>query len=63
MEAGTKTPKVNNAGAPANSLIFLTPLEDPQAFLWIGARKAGSFTIDTSKTLPAKVTIAFLIIN
>ena len=62
MEAGTKTLKVNNAGAPANSLIFLTPLEDPQA-LWIGARKAGSFTIDTSKALPAKVTIVFLIIN
>jgi hypothetical protein len=63
MAAGTKTLKVNNAAATANSLIFLTPLEDPQAFLWIGARNAGSFTIDTSKALPAKVTIVFLIIN
>ena len=63
MAAGTKTLKVNNVAATANSLIFLTPLEDPQAFLWIGARNAGSFTIDTSKALPAKVTIVFLIIN
>ena len=63
MAAGTKTLKVNNAAATANSLIFLTPLEDPQAFLWIGARNAGSFTIDTSKALPDKVTIVFLIIN
>ena len=63
MAAGTKTLKVNNSAATANSLIFLTPLEDPQAFLWIGARNPGSFTIDTSKALPAAVTIVFLIIN
>jgi len=63
MAAGTKTLKVKNAAATADSLIFLTPLEDPQAFLWIGARNAGSFTVDASKALPDKVTIVFLIIN
>ena len=63
MAAATKTVTVSNAAATANSLIFLTPLEDPKAFLWIGARSAGSFTIDASTALPAAVTIGFLIIN
>jgi hypothetical protein len=63
MAAGKKTLTVNNAAATANSLILLTPLNNPQAFLWIGARKAGSFTIDASKALPTNVTILFLIIN
>ena len=63
MAAGKKTLTVNNAAATANSLILLTPLNNPQAFLWIGARKAGSFTIDASKALPTNVTIMFLIIN
>lgn len=63
MAAGKKTLTVNNAAATANSLILLTPLNNPQVFLWIGARKAGSFTIDASKALPTHVTIMFLIIN
>lgn len=60
---GTKTVTVSNPAATADSLIFLTPLEDPQGFLWIGARSAGSFTIDASKAPSADVTIGFLIIN
>lgn len=63
MAAGTKTLTVTNAAATPNSLIFLTPLENPHAFLWIGERNAGKFTIDASTALPAKVTIGFLIIN
>jgi hypothetical protein len=59
----TTTLTVPNPAATPNSLIFLTPLADPQAFLWIAARKAGSFTIDASKKLPAPVNIMFLIIN
>jgi hypothetical protein len=63
MEAGTKTLTVHNAAATANSLVLLTPYNDPQAFLWIGARNAQSFTIDASKALPTNVIIMFLIIN
>jgi hypothetical protein len=63
MSAGKKTLTVSNASATAESLILLTPLENPQAFLWIGARSAGSFEIEASKALPTKVTITFLIIN
>ena len=63
MAAGTKTLTVTNAAATAGSLICLTPLHNPQAFLWIGARSAGSFTIDASKALPTNVTIVFLIVN
>ena len=59
----TTTLTVPNPAATPNSLIFLTPLGNPEAFLWIAARKAGSFTIDASKALPAPVTIMFLIIN
>jgi hypothetical protein len=63
MAAGTETMTVNNPAATANSLIFLTPLDNPQEFLWISIRKEGSFTIGASKALPTKVTIMFLIIN
>jgi hypothetical protein len=63
MAAGTKTLTVSNAAATANSLILLTPLNNPLEFLWIGARYAGSFTIDAGKPLPFAVTIMFLIIN
>jgi len=63
MAKNAKTLTVPNAAATANSLILLTPLDDPQAFLWIGARSAGSFTIEASEALPTKVNIAFLIIN
>ena len=63
MAKGTKTLTVSNAAVTANSLIFPTPLGDPNAFLWIGARSAGSFTIDSSTTLPAAVTIGFFIMN
>ena len=60
-EATTLT--VPNPAATPNSLILLTPLDNPQEFLWIGARNAGSFTIDASKALPTTVIIMFLIIN
>jgi len=63
MAAGTKTLTVPNAAATPDSLIFLTPLDNPQEFLWIGTRNAGSFTISASKALPTKITITFLIIN
>jgi len=63
LAAGTKTLTVTNGAATADSLILLTPLDDPRASLWIGARSAGSFTIEASKALPAAVTIAFLIVN
>jgi len=54
---------VANPAATPNSLIFLMPLDNPQEFLWIAARKAGSFTIDAGKALPSPVNIMFLIIN
>ena len=54
---------VNNAAATANSLIFLTPVGNPQAFFWIAATNAGNFTIDASTAVPADVPIGFLIIN
>jgi hypothetical protein len=63
MAANIKTLKVSNAAATADSLIFLTPLGPPQAFLWIGARSEGSFTIEASEETPNPVTIGFLIIN
>ena len=63
MAAGATTMTVTNPAATANSLIFLTPLDNPQAFLWVAARNAGSFTIDASGALPTPVTIMFLIIN
>lgn len=64
MPAGKKTLNVSNAAATANSLIFMTPLETPtQAFLSIGARSAGSFTIDASTAQTKPTTIGYLIIN
>ncbi len=64
MPTGHKTLNVNNAAATANSLIFLMPLETPaQAFLSIGARSAGSFTIDASTAQTKPMTIGYLIIN
>jgi hypothetical protein len=63
MPAGAKTLTVSSAAATPDSLIFLTLLDNPQEFLWIGTRKAGSFTINAGKALPAKITIMFLIIN
>lgn len=63
MAAGTTTLTVKNGAATVQSLIFLTPLDNPQAFLWISAQSAGSFTIEASTALPTPVTIVFLIIN
>ena len=63
MAAGTTTLTVNNAAATANSLIFLTPLNNPQAFLWINTRYAGNFTINASQALLTHATIMFLSIN
>jgi hypothetical protein len=60
---GTKTVPVSSAAATPDSLIFLTPLEDPRGSLWIGARSAGGFTIKASTAPSADVTIGFLIIN
>jgi hypothetical protein len=57
MAANTRTLTVGNAAATANSLVLLTPLDNPQAFLWIGARSTGSFTIDASQPSPTNVTI------
>ena len=63
MAAHTKTLTVSNPAATPNSLILLTPLDNPQELLWIGARSAESFTIDASNALPTNVTIMFLIVN
>jgi hypothetical protein len=63
MAAGATTMTVTNPAATANSLIVLTPLDNPQAFLWVAARNAGSFTIDASGALLTPVNIMFLIIN
>ena len=64
LGAGKRTLKVSNAAATADSLIFLMPLETPpQAFLSIGARSAGSFTIEAGTAQTKPMTIGFLIIN
>jgi hypothetical protein len=63
LHHGTKTVTVSNPAATPDSLIFLTPQEDPQGFLWISAHTAGSFTIKASAAPSADVTIGFLIIN
>jgi hypothetical protein len=63
LAKGKKTVTVSNPAATANSLIFLTPQDDPQGFLWISAHTAGSFTIKASAAPSADVTIGFLIIN
>jgi hypothetical protein len=63
LHHGTKTVTVSNPAATPHSLIFLTPQEDPQGFLWISAHTAGSFTIKASAAPSADVTIGFLIIN
>jgi hypothetical protein len=63
LHHGTNTVTVSNPAATTSSLIFLTPQEDPQGFLWISAHTAGSFTIKASTAPSANVTIGFLIIN
>lgn len=63
MLKGTSTLTVDNVAATANSLILLTPLADPQAFLWISARNAGSFTINASRKMLGGLPITYLIIN
>lgn len=63
MVKGTKTLTVVTGAATPNSLILLTPLDNPQAYLWISAHNITSFTIDASQKLPADVTIMYLIIN
>ena len=46
-----------------SSTIILTPLGNPQATLWLGARADGSLTISASAALPSSLSIGYLIIN
>ena len=63
LPAGATTQTVTAAVATAQSLVLLTPLQDPGARLWISGRAAGSFTISASGPMPAPVTIQYLVIN
>jgi hypothetical protein len=54
---------VHSAAATKVSTIVLTPLGNPEAFLWIDSRDQGTFTIGASHPLPAGLLIQYLIIN
>jgi hypothetical protein len=62
-QAGATTMVVSTPAATVNSLVLLTPLENPRAFLWISARAAASFTISASRPLPGNLAIQYLVIN
>lgn len=63
LSAGATTATVSAAAATAQSLVLLTPLQDPGARLWISGRTSGGFTISASQPVPAPVTIQYLVIN
>jgi hypothetical protein len=63
IPAGTTTWEVAHPAVTADSLILLTPYGNPDAFLWISARGAASFTIAASQAVSTAVLIQFLIIN
>jgi hypothetical protein len=53
--------EISGAATP-NSIIVLTPLDDPDTRLWV-SRAAGSFTIHASTPPHSSVSIAYLIVN
>jgi hypothetical protein len=63
IPAGASSVKVSSSAATAVSLVLLTPLGNPHAFLWVSARAAGSFTIKASAALAAALTVQYLIVN
>lgn len=63
LPSGATTATVSATAATAQSLVLLTPLQDPGARLWISGRTAGSFTISASQPVSASLTIQYLVIN
>lgn len=62
IPAGSVSVTVTTPAATTNSIVILTPMSNPDDFLWV-TPKAGSFTIHISKAPTSALKIAYLVIN